>query len=175
MTFIQQVGGMQLEVAGCEAICVSQASNLVNNFRIERIALQKKAFEEAERAGKARGRHSVGTWCPLNLFSRLHNGSLQIYWQLVHRDRHSRSIGYTYLAKKKSGGYDLRQLLAQAHSFEKELVVEYEEDAECQRQRWTHLMQVRHHLARLTEVSNAETALLARLRSVSDVRRPMIA
>ena len=175
MKFNERVSDMQQQVENCEAICVTQASTLVRNFRVERIALHKKAFEESERDGRPKGKHRVGSWCPLNLFSRLHNGSLQIYWQLVHRDRHSRSVGYTYLAKKKSGGYDLRQLLAQAHDFERDLVAEYEEDAECQRQRWMQLMQVRHHLGRMKEASTAETALLTRLRAMNGFDRPMMA
>lgn len=77
MTFVERIEDIRQQVEACETVCVTQASNLVRNFRVERISLQKQAFEEARRAGSTRGSHSVGAWCPLNLFSRLHNGSLQ--------------------------------------------------------------------------------------------------
>ncbi len=165
MTILGEIDRMQQCLATCQEDCVLQGEVLAKNFRIERIALQKAAFEASARMGKRRASHDVGNWCPLNLFARQHNGSLQIYWQLVYRDRHTRRIGYKHIAKKKSGGYDMRSLLSHAHDFEKDLVAEYEEDAQCQRERWGHLMKTKHHLARFDAATTADTALVRRIRA----------
>lgn len=102
MTLLKQIEQVRQSVDTWESMCVSQASTLVSNFRKERIGLQREWFNQMARRGSTRGSHSIGTWCPLNLFSRLHNGSLQIYWQLVYRDRATRSVGYKHLAKRKA-------------------------------------------------------------------------
>jgi hypothetical protein len=162
MAINDRVDGIREQVAACEALCIQQGEFLVEGFRRERIALQKRAFADKRTLRNIEKPHRVGSWCPLNLFCRFHNGSLQIYWQLVHRDKRTRSIGYKHLSKNKRGGYDLRSLLAHAHDFERELVAEYEEEAECQRQRWQHLMKAKHYLQRLGEVNRIETTLLRR-------------
>jgi hypothetical protein len=76
----------------------------------------------------------------------------------------TRSIGYKHLAKSKVGGYDLRQLLGHAHEFERELVAEYEQEAQRQRQRWAQLMKVKHHLNHMSALNEQEGALLRRHR-----------
>ena len=143
--------------------CIRQAENLMRNFRTERIQAQKRWFDEMQRRGVMRGSHSKGTWCPLALFARLHNGSLQIYWQLVFRDRATRSVGYKHLAKRRQGGYDLRTLLAHANDFERDLVAEYEEEARLQRQRWQALMSVRRALRQLEVANGKQGALMRRI------------
>lgn len=170
MTMAHRIDQMLVARKLCEDICIAQADNLVKNFRVERIELQRAWFEEMAAKGTPRKRHKPGTWCPLNLFSRMHNGSLQIYWQLVHRDRVTRSLGYKHLAKNKSGGYDLRQLLGHANSFEKDLVAEYEEEAELQRLRWAQLIQVKDDLQMLKSLNGKEGALVRRIRAARAAR-----
>lgn len=153
------------ETRSWEIECIRQAEVLMKNFRFERIHLQKNWFDEMARRGQQRGSHSIGTWCPLNLFTRFHNDSLQIYWQLVFRNRLTRSIGYKHLAKTRTGGYDLRQLLGHAHDFERELVAEYEEEAQLQRLRWKELTLLNRHLARMQRRDGAEGELMRRVRA----------
>lgn len=164
MTLAKEIQHVRTAVDTWEQECVDQATVLVKNFRTERIALQSAWFRQMAAKGRPRGTHSIDAWCPLNIFARLHNGSLQIYWQLVHRDRHTRSIGYKHLAKKKSGGYDLRRLLAHAKSFERQLVAMYEEEAQLQRLRWAQLIRLRRELARMHEANHAEGVLMKQRR-----------
>lgn len=158
-----RIEGIRVLIAGCEDECIEQAEALVSRFRKERIALHSKAFEHKRSFRSYYAPGSRGSWCPLNLFSRFHNGSLQIYWQLVHRDRRTKAVGYKHLAKNKRGGYDLRSLLAHAHVFERDLVIEYEEEAERQRQRWLHLMKMKHYRQRMLQAHTTDTALARRL------------
>lgn len=174
MTLLKQIEQVRQSVDTWESMCVSQASTLVSNFRKERIGLQREWFNQMARRGSTRGSHSIGTWCPLNLFSRLHNGSLQIYWQLVYRDRATRSVGYKHLAKRKAGGYDLRQLLCHANEFERDLVAEYEEEAQLQRERWAQLTKLKHHLDRMGASNEQEGALLKRRRAASAASDPKL-
>lgn len=164
MTIRRQLEQVVHSLTSVESRCAQQASILVANFRTERVWLHREWLDQIAGQGSGRGSHSIGTWCPLNLFSRLHNGSLQIYWQLVFRDRVTRSIGYKHLAKSKVGGYDLRQLLGHAHEFERELVAEYEQEAQRQRLRWAQLMKVKHHLNHMSALNEQEGALLRRHR-----------
>lgn len=170
MTLVRQIDLILDARDRCDEICITQANTLVKNFRVERIDLQKEWFQEMESKGTPRKKHRPGTWCPLNLFSRVHNGSLQIYWQLVHRDRITGSLGYRHLPKKKSGGYDLRQLLGHAHKFEKDLVAEYEEEAELQRRRWAKLIEVKDDLQMLKSMNGKEGALVRRFRAARQAR-----
>lgn len=162
MSLGHRIETVQKEVSSWDQQLIRQAEVLVQNFRFERIALQKKWFDEAARSGRPRGRHTAAAWCPLNLFTRLHNGSLQIYWQLVYRDRVTRAIGYRHLAKTKAGGYDLRQLLGHANDFERDLVTEYEEEAQLQRQRWAQLKSLERHLTLMQIRNDAGGVLFAR-------------
>lgn len=162
MNLGHRIETVQKEVSSWDQHLVRQAEVLVQNFRFERIALQKQWLDEAERSGRPKRRHTVGAWCPLNLFTRLHNGSLQVYWQLVYRDRVTRAIGFRHLAKTKAGGYDLRQLLGHANEFERGLVTEYEEEAQLQRQRWAQLKSLERHLAQLQIRNDAGGVLFAR-------------
>lgn len=165
MTLAKQIQQIGESTAGWEDVLVAQAENLVKNFRRERIACQAEWFRETQSRGRPRGRHSIEAWCPLNLFARMHNGSLQIYWQLVYRDRTTRSLGYKHLSKKKTGGYDLRSLLAHAKSFERELVADYEEEAQLQRLRWAQFIRLRRDVGRMAEANRAEGALMKRRRA----------
>ena len=163
MTLATEIAEVRKSVVGWGNTCVAQAENLVDNFRHERIGLQRAWFADMAEKPGSRASHSIGTWCPLNLFARLHHESLQIYWQLVYRDRVTRSIGYKHLAKKTTGGYDLRRLLPHANSFERDLVAEYEEEAELQRQRWARLTRLRQHLDRMALANGVEGVLMKRL------------
>lgn len=154
-----------VEAKSWEKDCELQAEILVRNFRAERIHLQKNWFDEMARKGKQMGTHKIGGWCPLNLFARLHNGSLQIYWQLVYRNRLTGQIGYKHLAKTRAGGYDLRTLLKHAHDFEREHVSEYEEEAQIQRMRWKELTHLNRHLTKMLEHNNTEGVLMKRVRA----------
>lgn len=165
MTLANQIQYVIESVEEWEATCVRQAETLVKNFRQERIARQADWFSQAASNGRPKGRHSVEAWCPLNLFARKHNGSLQIYWQLVFRDRATRSIGYKHLAKTVRGGYDMRRLLAHAKSFERDLVTDYEEEAQLQRLRWAQYTRLRRELIQMAKANGAEGALVMRRRS----------
>jgi len=164
MTLAKQIQQVIELVEDWDATCIRQAETLVKNFRQERIARQFEWFQQTAGRGRPRGRHNIEAWCPLNLFARKHNGSLQIYWQLVHRDRNTKSIGYKHLAKKRAGGYDLRRLLAHAKSFERDLVVEYEEEAQLQRQRWAQYTRLRRDLVHMAGANGAEGTLVKRRR-----------
>ena len=170
MSLGSRIEAIRQEAKRWDEVCVEQANVLVHNFRFERVALQKEWFEQLAKRGRPRGSHSIGTWCPLNLFTRLHNGSLQIYWQLVYRDRVTRSVGFKHLVKGKSGGYDLRQLLGHANEFERELVAEYEEEAQLQRRRWTELTALNRHLALMEQRNAVEGALVVRLKAAAAAR-----
>ena len=167
-----RLGAIKEHIAACEVECVQEGEVLVKRFRRERIDLHREEFANKKSLTSFFKPHRRGAWCPLNLFSRLHNGSLQIYWQLVHRDRRTKSVGYTHLSKNKRGGYDLRSLLSHAHEFERDLVAEYEEEAECQRQRWLHLMKIKHYQQRTAQIDDIETAHIRRLRA--QLRGPML-
>ena len=167
MTLARQILEVSESVNAWDEALIRQAETLVKNFRQERIARQAEWFREAASRGRPRGRHNIEAWCPLNLFARLHNGSLQIYWQLVYRDRTTKSVGSKHLAKKKTGGYDLRRLLAHAKSFERDLVAEYEEDAQIQRLRWAQFIRLRRDLVQMADANGAEGALMKRLRRMN--------
>lgn len=168
-----RIEAMRTETKDWEVDCVRQAEILVRNFRFERIACQREWFDLMSRQGRQKGSHSIGTWCPLNLFSRLHNGSLQIYWQLVYRDRVTRSVGFRHLAKTAVGGYDLRRLLGHANEFERELVAEYEEEAQLQRRRWSELTVLNRHIGRMHDRNEIEGALMKRIRAATAARESM--
>ena len=164
MTLAKQIQQVIQSVIAWDDTFIRQAETLVKNFRQERIARQAEWFRETASRGRPRGRHNIEAWCPLNLFARKHNGSLQIYWQLVYRDRSTKSIGYKHLAKKRSGGYDLRRLLAHAKSFERDLVAEYEEEAQLQRLRWAQVTGLKRNLTQLAAANGAEGSLMKRRR-----------
>jgi hypothetical protein len=158
-----------------EITCIEQATTVVKNFRIERKALHDSVLEEikaTERTSYERSRKlRKVAWCQLSLFSRVADGSLQIYWQTVHRSGPGMPEVYKYIAKKKEGGYDLRQLLAKAHEFERALVKEYEEHAEHLRERWKAVKQLKAKYQTLYSASYKETALLRRQRMAKEAKR----
>jgi hypothetical protein len=113
-----------------------RAISLVGEFRDERKRLQEAWATTAQgRASRESG------YAPLNLFARVNNGSLEVYWQLCHLSKGVMSSGrkrtiYTYLARDSRSGYRLTTLMRHAKEFERDLVQATEREASLLREQW---------------------------------------
>lgn len=159
---VQVEGVLECAVRRLKELLIEQGTWLAEGFRRDRIKAQTSWIHEQEAQGVSRGSLSRQIWCPLNLFSREQNGSLQIYWQLVYRSRATKKIGYQYLRRSEGGDYDLRTLFKHARDFEKDLVKEHEEEARRMRRRWSEVIGMGHRLSQFVALEAQENALRRR-------------
>jgi len=128
----------------------TQALNLVEWFRRERAALQEAA---------GRSESGAPTYAPLNLFARRRKGSLEIFWQEVHRTKTGRTM-YAYLRRNAKGHYTTRELMTRAKDFERELVALAEERAQKLRGQWRQSTLLRQQLAASMKIARSELQTL---------------
>jgi hypothetical protein len=124
-----------------------QASELVAAFRANRETLRVQAQLEID-ARTVVGRRARKIYAPLNLFTRVRGGGLELSWQEVHRNRVTHRPAYKYLRLSADGNADLRLLLARALPFELELVRSTEERAKHIRGQWKRWLQLRNESVR---------------------------
>ncbi len=158
----------QLRMAEIEAVLeraqltlAAQADALRKWFREDREVLQKEAQRVADREAGV-GQRPKSMYAPLSLFSRMRNGTLEIYWQLVHKNPVTGKPGYKYVRKAKGaqGNYTDRELLGAAKEFEKDLVMLAEERARKLRAEWRHCVLLRYNLQAAERTSKAGLELL---------------
>ena len=163
MDFSNRIDKMIKELSDLEHHLAIQGGSLAKTFKDNRIELHRQWLAQMAAQGTPVSKYSVGSWCPLTLFSRYHNGTLEIYWQLVHRKKVTKTVIYKHLRKGNGDKYDLRSLLSHAHSFERELVIQFEEEASIQRTRWAYLKKATAQLQLLKRSNDAESDLLRQL------------
>mgnify|MGYP000679599914 CR=1 FL=1 len=121
---------------------VNQALALRDKFRKEREEMRLVALEEIKAATPV-GYQPKPLYAPLNLFARLRNGGLEIFWQEVHTYKTSPTPVYKYLSRNGKGGYNLQVLLSKAKPFEREFVEKSERRAQELRIIWRELVKMR--------------------------------
>lgn len=128
-----------------------QAADIVSEFREQRESLQKEA--QAELAARTpMGRRPKSLYAPLNLFCRVRDGGLQLYWQEVHRHRITHRTMFRYLRVNSDGDGDLRLIMARAREFETALVRDTELEARRLRAQWSRWSQIRRECLRAYEM-----------------------
>lgn len=139
-----------------------QTSDIVAEFREQREALQLEAQAEVD-ARTPVGRKPRRLYAALNIFGRVRGGTLELYWQEVHRHRITHRPVYKYLRMNSDGQGDLRLILARARDFEIDLVRATELEARRVRTQWSHWAQIRRHCMRAHEmVERKEPAIQPR-------------
>jgi hypothetical protein len=121
---------------------VNQALALRDKFRKEREEMRLVALAEIKAATPI-GHKPKPLYAALNLFARLRNGGLEIFWQEVHTFKTAEKPVYKYLSRNGKGGYNLQVLLSRARPFERELVEKIERRAQELRIIWRELVKMR--------------------------------
>lgn len=129
-------------LGAAQTLVINQADNLREWFRSQRKALRLVAVE-VEKTTTPVGKRPRSVYAPLNLFARARSGNLEIYWQLVHKGRTDGALKYVYLRKNQEQGYSIRDLLASAKPFERDLVEQAELRARELRLVWRDLVKAR--------------------------------
>jgi hypothetical protein len=142
----------------------TQAIALRDWFREARTARQEAAAA-AVLAETPVGKRPKSTYAPISLFVRCRNGTLEIHWQNVHRNKNRADPSYKHIRVGANGHYTERELLGNAKDFELDLVLLVEERATRLRTNWrqsvlmlinvrTTLKHLRAPMERLPEVTN---------------------
>jgi hypothetical protein len=125
-----------------EASVEGRALDLVDEFRSRRGKLQADEQNRVNAEALANFQRPYKVWCPLNLFTRMNSGSLELSWQMVNYSK-VKKVPLYWQIKKGDEHYDLRALLGKAKPFERDLIREIELRAREIREAWWQLSRIR--------------------------------